>query len=231
MDCREIIDNAISIIARDDVDRTALLHHCNVTYRTFMRSRSLSKLQTAKQFSVTAQAVVCTNLKTPTVVRWANGGQSKTLQKLSLTQLFERYADPTVSGEPAHYIPNGFTISLYPTPGAGTLVVGGEFWPDTLADTAGSTNVLTDEVPEFLINLCAAEHFEFLQEEARGNLYRGKMATSLAEWIKDNRFQEMKGINNMPRDPLGNLGYNRRTRALASEPEFDTDTVFDPGVG
>ena len=234
MDGKAILDQAISLISRNDVSRTTLLFHMNTTIRAAFRAKSIFRLQGSRSYSVTSGIVSCPTLKLARLVRYVEAsGTWRQLSKIpDVKQMYDMYADPSASGAPAYYNIQGNSIQIVPAPTSGTVLIVGEFWPADITDNSGSTNIFSDEIPDFLVNYGVAEYLDFLQEEQRGQLYRNKALAVLGEWIKEGKLQEMTGIHNMPRDPLGNLGYNRRTRAGSTGQPIgeDEDVIDDAGV-
>ena len=234
MDGKAVLDQAEKIISRGDVDRVSLLFHMNSSIRNAFRAKSIFRLQGAKSFAVTAGVVACPTLKLATLVRHVDSnGNWRQLAKIpDIKQLYVMYADPTASGTPAYYNIQGQSIQVVPAPINGTILIAGEFWPVDLSDNVSSTNLFSDEIPDFLVNYGVAEYLDFMQEEQRGQYYRGKALTVLGEWIKEGKMQEATGVNNMPRDPLGNLGYNRRTKAgaITQPASNDEEIIDDAGV-
>ena len=227
MDGKGILDLSTDIIARSDVNRPMLLNFINTSTKAAFRARSVYRMQGVRQFDVTANIVPCPNLKLARYVRWYDDDLKSELVKIpDVKVLLETYADPSRSGNPAQYIILGQSIQIVPAATHGTLLVAGEFWPDALADSANSNNLLSDEIPDFLMYYGVAEYMDFLQEENRGQVFRTKALGILGEWLKENHLQEMTETNNMPRDPLGNLGHKRY---LQTETD-NTEVIDDAGV-
>lgn len=218
MDGKTVLDQAEIFIARSDVNRETLLFLLNSGVKDAMRESTVFRMQSAKTFSVVNGIASCPNLKLAKTVRFQDE-EYFTLKRIpDIKQLYEIYADPTETGTPAHYIITGQSVQIVPS-ATGTLQIAGEFWPDDLTDSVSSTNILSQEVPNFLVFYAVGEYLDFLQEEERGNYYRGKAMAALAQWLKENTIQAMHGSHNIPRDPLGNLGYNRRTRPISKSTE------------
>lgn len=217
MDGKAILDQAISLISRNDVSRTTLLFYMNTTIRAAFRAKSIFRLQGSMSYSVTSGIVSCSTLKLARLVRYVEAsGTWRQLSKIpDVKQMYDMYADPSASGSPAYYNIQGNSIQIVPAPTSGTVLIVGEFWPADITDNSGSTNIFSDEIPYFLVNYGVAEYLDFLQEEQRGQLYRNKALAVLGEWIKEGKLQEMTAVHNMPRNPLGNLGYNRRTKPVS----------------
>lgn len=217
MDGKAILDQAISLISRNDVSRTTLLFYMNTTIRAAFRAKSIFRLQGSMSYSVTSGIVSCSTLKLARLVRYVEAsGTWRQLSKIpDVKQMYDMYADPSASGAPAYYNIQGNSIQIVPAPTSGTVLIVGEFWPADITDNRGSTNIFSDEIPYFLVNYGVAEYLDFLQEEQRGQLYRNKALAVLGEWIKEGKLQEMTAVHNMPRNPLGNLGYNRRTKPVS----------------
>jgi hypothetical protein len=228
-----LINRTIVLLARTDVDRDLLLSFMNDNIKDALRSKSYYFLQDSLEYSVLDGVISCPTLKNPRLVRWTDGDLSVKLNKIpDIKEVYQKYADPTESGTPAHFVVKGKTMQIIPAPSDATSVlVAGEFWPVPLEDTATSTNLFSEEIPNFLMYYGAAEYMDFLQEEKRSTKYFQKAFGVLTQWAKENRNQEMSGINNMPRDPLGNLGYNQRTKAVPTDDLGESEsTVDDAGV-
>ena len=218
MDGKTILDQAEIFISRSDVNRETLLFLLNSGVKDAMRDSTVFRMQSAKTFSVINGIASCPNLKLAKTVRFQDE-EYFTLKRIpDIKQLYEIYADPTETGTPAHYIITGQSVQIVPL-ATGTLQIAGEFWPDDLTDSVSSSNILSQEVPNFLVFYAVGEYLDFLQEEERGNYYRGKALAALSQWLKENTIQAMHGVHNLPRDPLGNLGYNRRTRPISKSTE------------
>ena len=214
MDGKTVLDRAEKLIARGDVDRETLLFFTNNGIRDAFRDTTVFRLQGLKTFTATDGIISCPNLKLAKVVRFDDDGTYYPLKRIpDIKQVYEIYADPTETGTPAHYIITGQSVQIMPA-ATGTVQIAGEFWPDEMADST-LTNIFTLEIPNFLVFYGVAEYFDFLQEEKRAQYYLGKAMAVLGQWIKENRLQAMHGVHNLPRDPLGNLGYNRRTGAVS----------------
>lgn len=217
MDGKTVLDRAEKLISRSDVDRETLLFFINNGIRDAFRDTTVFRLQGLKTFAATDGIISCPNLKLAKVVRFDDDGTYYNLKRIpDIKQVYEIYADPTETGTPAHYIITGQSVQIMPA-ATGNVQVAGEFWPDDLADSVSSTNIFSLEIPNFLVNFGTAEYLDFLQEEKRGQYYMGKAMAVLGQWLKENRLQAMHGVHNMPRDPLGNLGFNRRTGTISKE--------------
>ena len=233
LDGKEILDTAEKYIARTDVDRPLLLFMINTNTRAAFRANQIFRLQTQKQFSVVNGFASCPSLKSERFVRWHDGNVFRPITKIAdIKQLYEMYADPEITGTPAHYNVQGQSVQIVPAPDSGTLYIAGEFWPVELTDSESSTNIFSDEIPDFLVNYGVAEYLDFLQEENRAQAYRQKALIVLEQWLKENKRQEFSNLHNMPRDPLGNFGFNRRTKPITSSgvSSGDTEIIDDPGV-
>ena len=229
MDGKTVLDRAVTIIARDDVDRPLLLTFINESIKTYLIDKTLAKFAVSRSFS-TASGLITVSAKSISELR-CNG--SSLLRLPSIEDAYREYGDDLGStGTPVHYLIQDGTIRLLPPPADGTaVVVIGEFWPADLTDST-TANMFSSEIPLALIYFGAAEYMDFLQEEKRGDYWRSKGAGVISQWLSGLRKQELFKLNNLPRDPLGNLGYNRRTRPIAdtSSDLVESETVYDPGV-
>lgn len=230
MDGKTLLDRAVSIIARTDVNRPLLLTFTNEAIKTYLADKTLTKFRVARSFTSTSGIIATPTLKNAYDVRYSGASLSKIP---TIDMAYQLYGDDLGdSGSPSHYLLTDKSIQLIPAPVDGlTVTVIGEFWPDDLADSVTSTNTFSSEIPLAMIYLGVAEYMDFLQEEQRGEYWRGKGGGIIAQWLTALRKQEFTRLNNLPRDPLGNLGYNKRTKPIVQTSDIiETETVYDPGV-
>lgn len=231
MDGKTLLDRAVSIIARTDVNRQLLLTFVNEAIKTYLSNKTLTRFRVARSFTSASGLIATPTLKNAYDVRYAGAILTKIPTIDMAYQLYGN--DLGGSGTPLHYFLADQSIQLIPTPVDGsTVTVIGEFWPDDLADSVTSSNTFSSELPLGMIYLGVAEYMDFLQEEQRGEYWRGKGSGVIAQWLATLRKQEFTKVHNLQRDPLGNLGYNRRTPPIVSTNSdiVESETVHDPGV-
>ena len=218
MDGKEILDRAVAIIARTDVDRPQLLFYINGAMKDILRDKPMARFQNGITFNPVSGIVSIPNLKNIYMVRWDNDVSKAVLKKLpSIEYAYGMYESLEESGVPVYYFLNDNGIRIVPAPlDTDHILVVGEYWPSDLTDDISSTNIYSMNMPLALAYIGAAEYMDFLQEEKRGEYWRGKGLTLVDAFLKALKLQEMTNINNMPRDPLGNMGIKPRTQTVES---------------
>lgn len=199
MDARTMLDRAVQILARQDVDRTLLLFFMNTARRAVVRDKDISRFYqqlsgiTPVNGSVDKSAL---NIKTVKLVEQEDGSGRRPLSKLDNYESARRiYPDFKVKGTPRHYFELGSTLYVVPVPTGGSLSILAEVWPAELTDSATSSDSLTEELPEAWIYLAAAEYLDYFDEPDRGQFWRQKGMTLIDQYLKELNNQYMAGLD------------------------------------
>lgn len=199
MNAQTMLDRAAKILARQDVDRNLLLFFMNTARRAVIRDKDISRFyQQITDVSHVNGAVDKSALaiKAVKLVGYEAGAGWKTLLKLDNYEAARRfYPDFTVKGTPRHYFELGANLYVVPVPEKGTLSVLAEVWPKDLQDSAASSDILTEELPEAWIYLAAAEYLDYFDEPDRGQYWRQKGMTLVEQYLKELNNQYISGVD------------------------------------
>ncbi|SCM82402.1 conserved hypothetical protein [uncultured Sporomusa sp.] len=201
MHTKEMLDKAVKIIARQDIDRDLMLFFMNTARRAIIRDKDITKFQQTL-FAVPhvsgAIDLAALNIKGVKVVEYDSGMDKRLLTKLENYATARRYyTDFARTGRPEHYFEQGTKLQVLPAPAAGTINLVAEVWPIDLVDSTTSTDVTTTEIPEAWIYLAVAEYFDYFDEGEKGNYWRQKGSVLVEQYIAQLNAQETYGVSNM----------------------------------
>ncbi|MEM5794750.1 MAG: hypothetical protein AAGU23_00535 [Bacillota bacterium] len=206
MNCKEMLDKVVKIIARTDVDRELALLFMNSARRAVFRANSIRKFHGYRTVTHTSGIISDLTIKHAKTIEYNDGTTTKTLLKIkNFDTARDLYTDFTATGAPVHYLDVGTVIWILPVPTAGTIKIYGEFWPSDLTDSTESVDVTTVELPEAFIYLTAAEYWDYFDENKKGDFWRQKGNVIVDAYLKQDRKLATYGVG-LTSDPLGNGG-------------------------
>jgi hypothetical protein len=218
---KEILDQCIKVIKRQDIDRTLLLFFVNTARKAVFRDKNISKFLkyiedvtlTDGKLDITA-AVTTTktyNIKSVRQVEWFYINSDGLTIKSSLAKLPNYESAMKVFGSletidaAKAYLILGTTLYVLPIPPEGKINIYGEVWPDNIVDSSTFSDITTNEIGDALVYLGSAEYLDMLGEEERANFWRQKGTAIIDSYMKQIRIQETNDIDLMQRDPFGNV--------------------------
>lgn len=201
MNAKEMLDKAVKIIARQDVDRDLMLFFMNTARRAIIRNKDITKFQQCLTNVTYVSGVIdiaALNVKGVKVVEYDDGTNKRLLTKIeNYAKARKYYSDFTRAGQPEHYFEQGTKIQVLPVPAAGTINLVAEVWTADLTDAITSTDITTTEIPEAWIYLAVAEYFDYFDEGDKGNYWRQKGSVLVEQYIAQLDAQETYGVSNM----------------------------------
>lgn len=221
MNGQEIINQAIGIIKRQDVtgdNRTTLLFFVNTARRAVLRDRKIPRLfQYVTNVPHSSGVIDMTDrkIKSPRTVEWqyTEGGTVKRVQlaeTYSYKEAIDIYGDLTTTGSPTGFLRLGTSLYILPVLTTGQINIYGEFWPEEIADSAASSDVLTAEVPEAWVYLGAAEYLDMLGEKEKAAYWRQKGDAIVERYIEQFANQAFDTADAWRRGPFGRPLTGRR---------------------
>lgn len=199
MNAKEMLDKAVKIIARQDIDRDLMLLFMNAARKAVLRDRDITRFyQQLNNVSVTSGVIdtIPLNLKSAKYIEFGQGSEKKPLAKFAdYNTARKEYPDFTVTGEPRYYIELGTQIIILPSYTGTAINIIGEVWPADLIDNITSTDITTMEIPEAWIYLAVAEYFDYFDETDKGNYWRQKGVLLVDQYIEQLQLQASYGVH------------------------------------
>lgn len=223
MNGKEILDQAANIIRRQDLDRGLLLFFVNTARRAVLRDKKVKRFYQYRTGVPHVSGVIDMEgqkIKNARKVEWRyeDAGTTRRVflsQVYSYQQAIDIYGELTVTGSPTGYLEMGTSLFILPAPTTGQINIYGEFWPDELADSAGSSDITTTELPEAWVYLGAAEYLDMLGEADKGQYWRRKGMALVEQYARQWNAQEWDTTDAWRRRPFGRPFAGRRPATVA----------------
>lgn len=198
MNAKEMLDKAVKIISRSDVERELMLLFMNSARKAVLRNSEIPKFrQYLLNVPITSGIIdtAAINVKSVMTVEYDDGENKTPLAKFAdYDSARYYYPDFSKAGVPRHYVLLGTKIYILPMlvePGAINLIA--EVWPVDLTDNEASTDILTAEIPEAWIYLAAAEYFDYFDEIDKGSYWRQKGSMLVQQYITESNQEDTEG--------------------------------------
>lgn len=211
MNAQEMLNKAVKIIARQDVDRDLLLFMMNTARRAVLRDRDITKFYTRLTMSAWPGTIdlAAQGVKAVKLVEY----NDTPLIKLDSYEAARKiYSDMAATGDPLHYYELGINLMLLPVPTTGTVALLAEVWPADLTDSALSTDIMTAEIPEAWVYLAAAEYLDYGDEPDKGQYWRQKgtmlIEQYMAELVRQYSYGITPAVQGYHHDFSGRRDYN-----------------------
>lgn len=199
MNAKEMLDKAVKIIARSDVDRELMLFFMNAARKAVIRDSEIPKFRQYLLNVPVESGIIDTaalNIKSVKTVEYDDGVKKTPLEKFADYESARYYyPDFTKTGVPRHYLLLGTKIYVFPLPSAGAINLIAEVWPADLIDDIASSDILTMEIPEAWIYLAAAEYFDYFDENDKGNYWRQKGSVLVQQYILESNYEDAEGTD------------------------------------
>jgi hypothetical protein len=199
MNAKEMLDKAVKIIARQDVDRDLMLMFMNLARRAVLRDRDITRFYARLNDVPVVNGAIDTvplKLKSAKYIEYGQGAKKTPLAKIAdYDTARKEYPDFTVPGDLRHYLELGTSIIILPSFTGATVNIIGEVWPDDLLDSVTSIDITTTEIPEAWIYLAVAEYFDYFDEGDKGNYWRQKGVLLVDNYIEQLQLQASYGVH------------------------------------